>query len=169
MKIKEQLKVTEFAATFLDALSADAAKSNRLRQHSNVHRSYQESCQRLFNAIEPGSYIRPHRHLHDPKTECMIAVRGLMTLVTFDDVGYVTNAIRFGAQGGAKEAQYGVGVEIPPGIWHTVIAHVPDSILFEVKAGPFDPDQAKEFADWAPEDGTLAAKDYLLSLKALVG
>jgi len=50
----------------------------------------------LFNAIEPGSYIRPHRHASDPREELLIAVRGLVALVTFDDQGAVTNVLRFG-------------------------------------------------------------------------
>jgi hypothetical protein len=37
---------------------------------------------------------------------------------------------------------------------------VDESILFEVKSGPFDPSVAKEFAPWAPEEGTLESKEY---------
>ena len=47
-----------FDAQYLDGLTNQAKDSPRLRQHRNVHQSYQEASQRLFNAIEPGSYIR---------------------------------------------------------------------------------------------------------------
>jgi cupin fold WbuC family metalloprotein len=74
-----------FDAQYLDDLTNQAKDSPRLRQHRNVHQSYQEASQRLFNAIEPGSYIRPHRHASDPREELLVAVRGVMALVTFDD------------------------------------------------------------------------------------
>ena len=74
-----------FDAQYLDDLTGKAKVSPRLRQHRNVHQSYQDACQRLFNAIEPGSYIRPHRHASNPREELQIAVRGVMALVTFDE------------------------------------------------------------------------------------
>jgi hypothetical protein len=33
----------------------------------------------------------------------------------------------------------------------------PDAALLEGKAGPFDPQGPREFADWAPEEGTPEA------------
>jgi len=34
-------------------------------------------------------------------------------------------------------------------------------VLLEVKAGPFDPNQPKDLAPWAPEEGSDAAANYL--------
>ena len=72
-----------FNSEYLDALSGQAKENPRQRQHRNIHQSYKDASQRLFNAIEPGSYIRPHKHAADPRDELLIAVRGLMALVTF--------------------------------------------------------------------------------------
>ncbi|HEY8608906.1 MAG TPA: WbuC family cupin fold metalloprotein [Noviherbaspirillum sp.] len=155
-----------FSRSWLDDLAAEAARSPRLRQSRNLHESYGEPCQRLFNAICESSYIRPHRHSLDPKTECLVAVRGCMTLVLFDDAGELVEAVRFGVSGCDGAAH--VGVELPPGAWHTVLADTPDAILFEVKAGPFDPSQAKELASWAPEEGSDGAAPYLSDLKRRV-
>jgi cupin fold WbuC family metalloprotein len=58
-----------FGSEYLDELSGLAKVSPRLRQHRNIHTSYDDPCQRLFNAIEPESYIRPHRHAADPRDE----------------------------------------------------------------------------------------------------
>jgi cupin fold WbuC family metalloprotein len=91
-----------FPSEFLDILTQDAWRSNRQRQHKNLHQHYNDPCQRLFNAIGVTSYIRPHRHSIDPKEECLIAVRGHMALLVFDDVGHVEQVVRFGAQ--ANEA-----------------------------------------------------------------
>ena len=112
----------------------------------------------MFNAIEPGSYIRPHRHASDPREELLIAVRGLMALVTFDDQGAVTKVLRFGTERhGDKMA---VGAEVSSGTWHTLIALEPGCVLLEVKAGPFDPNQPKDLAPWAPEENSASAREY---------
>jgi cupin fold WbuC family metalloprotein len=63
-------------SALLADLTAQAQANPRLRQNLNLHADYDEPCQRLLNAIEPGSYIRPHRHLTDPKPECFIGIRG---------------------------------------------------------------------------------------------
>jgi cupin fold WbuC family metalloprotein len=145
----------------------DQAKGNpRLRRHRNIHHSYADPSQRLFNAIEPDSYIRPHRHATDPKDELLVAVRGAMALVIFDDQGAITQVLRFGTE--RLGNTMAVGVEIPCSTWHTVIALEPGSVLLEVKSGPFDPNQPKDFAVWAPEEGTTAAQSYLLQLRSRV-
>lgn len=151
-----------FDYQYLSDLSRQAKNGPRRRQHRNIHQSYQDACQRLFNAIEPGSYIRPHRHASASREELLIAIRGSMALVTFDDQGSVTGILRFGTE------KYGsvlsVGVEVTPSTWHTVIALEAGSILLEVKAGPFDPFQSKDLAPWAPEECSDAAVDYLNNL-----
>jgi cupin fold WbuC family metalloprotein len=156
-----------FTPDYLDGLTAAASLSPRRRQHRNIHEEYSDGCQRLFNAIEPDSYIRPHRHGVVPRAETMIAVRGLMVLLTFDDDGAVVDMVRFGVDAGGRDVA--VGVEIPAGCWHTVVSLVSGSVLLELKAGPFDPEQPKEFAAWAPEDGAEEAAGYLRGLVELAG
>ena len=158
------MDIENFSSGFLNLLTQSAKQSSRQRQHKNIHQHYNDPCQRLFNAIGIDSYIRPHRHSIDPKDECLIAVRGRMALVVFDDVGQVQQVIRFGAQTAESQQAIGVGINLPAGVWHTVIAEVPDSILFEVKSGPFNPDQAKEYPSWAPAENTPEAAVYLTEL-----
>lgn len=159
------MDITYFSPQFLDVLTQESIQSSRQRQHKNIHQNYNEPCQRLFNAIGIDSYIRPHRHSIDPKDECLIAVRGRMALLVFNDIGQLQRVIRFGAQTTESQQAIGVGVNLPAGVWHTVIAEVPGSILFEVKSGPFNPEQAKEYATWAPEENTPEAAEYLMELK----
>lgn len=151
-----------FSAADLDGLTQQARCAPRLRQHCNIHDNYLAACQRLFNAIEPSSYIRPHRHAADPREELLMAVRGLMALITFDEQGEVVRVVRFGSE------KYGpdiaAGVEVAPDIWHTVVALTPGSILLEVKAGPFDPLRPKEMAPWAAEETSSEAPCYLAAL-----
>ena len=151
-----------FSSDYLNELTAQAQGSPRKRQHRNIHESYADACQRLFNAIEPGSYIPPHRHAADPRDELLIAVRGLMALVEFDEQGKVTGVVRFGASRNGEGLA--VGAEVSANTWHTVIALVPGCVLLEVKAGPFDPNQPKDLAPWAPDEGSAAAAEYLNKL-----
>lgn len=155
-----------FSANQLNALVTQAQDSPRLRQHQNIHTGFHEPCQRLFNAIEPGSYIRPHRHYSVPREELLVAIRGLMALVTFDDAGQVQRIVRFGSEKYGSELA--VGVEVTPEDWHTVLALEQGSVLLEVKAGPFDPGQPKDLAEWAPREGTEGASEYLSRLMAVV-
>jgi cupin fold WbuC family metalloprotein len=156
-----------FDADYLSELTAEAKESIRRRQHRNIHQSYADPCQRLFNAIELGSYIRPHRHAADPRDELLIAVRGSMALVTFDEQGIVTRVVRFAAD--RNSDGLAVGAEVSANTWHTVIALEHGCVLLEVKAGPFDPDQSKDLASWAPDEASLAALPYLNQLIGLIG
>lgn len=151
-----------FGSDYLNKLTAQAKGSQRKRQHRNIHESYAEPCQRLFNAIEPGSYIRPHRHAADPRDELLIAIRGLMALVEFDEQGKVTGVVRFGMDRNGEGLAF--GAEVPASTWHTVIALEPGCVLLEVKAGPFDPNQPKDLATWAPDEGSAPASEYLKKL-----
>ncbi len=148
-----------FDAQYLNDLIGQAKNSPRLRQHRNIHQSYQDACQRLFNAIEPGSYIRPHRHVSERREELLIAIRGLMALITFDDQGAVTGILRFGSQNHGSDLA--AGAEVASSTWHTVVALEPNCMLLEVKAGPFDPNLPKDLAPWAPEEGSEATTDFL--------
>ena len=58
-------------------------------------------------------------------------------------------------------------VDMPAGTWHTVLALTPDAVLLEGKAGPFDLQGPREFADWAPEEGTEEALGLLREWRRL--
>lgn len=146
----------------LDSLFQKAGDSPRRRQHLNFHSSFQESCQRLLNAIHPNSYIPPHRHAAADKRELLVAVKGFFSLITFDDDGAFDQSICFGTEKYAGNLCTNVGIEIHPDTWHTVIAMHEGSILLEVKEGPYIVDAAKEFAPWAPAVGSSEADDFMV-------
>lgn len=118
-----------------------------------------------MNALGTDSYIQPHRHSLDPKTETLFAVKGKFALVVFDDQGKPQQVSLFGTQLFGDMAP---GVELSPSAWHTVVALSGEAVLLEIKAGPFDPQAAKEFAPWAPEEGSLQAPPYLRSLHQMI-
>ena len=155
-----------FDTHYLSDLTVQAKNSFRLRQHSNVHQNYDDPCQRLFNAIEPGSYIRPHRHMLESREELLIAICGSMALICFNDQGDVIRILHLGSE--KYGSKFSAGVEIEPHVWHTVLPFEPGCILFEVKSGPFNPKKAKEMAPWAPEEGTESAKIYYEKLRLMI-
>ena len=61
--------------------------------------------------------------------------------------------------------QGAMAVDSRENLWHTFISLQPDTVLFEVKSGPFDPSAEKEFASWAPEENAPDAAAYLESLE----
>ena len=139
----------------LDELSRQAAQSGRRRRNLNLHDDYDDPCQRLFNALEPDSYVRPHRHVGSAKAECFMAVRGRMALLVFDDRGGIEEIVPFG------DGCDVLAVDLPPGIWHMLVALEPGSVFFETKRGPYEPRVDKDFAPWAPAEGSVAALEYL--------
>jgi cupin fold WbuC family metalloprotein len=157
------MNVKIFSAEVLDSLISEAHTTPRMRRHLNIHQSYDDPCQRLFNAIGISSYIRPHRHSIDPKTESLFAIRGMFALILFDEYGTPRNVIRFGAESAGERVA--TGVELSPGDWHTVVALSEGAVLLELKAGPFNPEAAKELASWAPEEDGLQARQYLKALR----
>lgn len=162
------MSVIKISSLLVDNLTRQAKLSVRLRLHYNFHSDYADPAQQVANSIGMNSYIRPHRHALDPKSECLIALKGCFALVVFDDQGLVIDAIKFGSESYANnDSNY--GVNISPTIWHTVIALTPDSVLFEVKSGPFDPIKAKELASWAPPEESPEAVFYLENLRKSIG
>jgi len=143
----------------LDALSRTALTNPRLRQNLNLHADYADPCQRLFNAVEPESYIRPHRHADPPKPECFLAVRGRFQLLLFDDGGRVTQVVDLAPDGPV------VAIDLAAGVWHTIIALEAGSIFFETKPGPYVAMVDKDFAPWAPAEGSSEATTYLARLR----
>lgn len=147
----------------LDELGAEARGSPRRRRNRNFHRSDEAPANRLLNAVEPGSYVAPHRHLDPDKDETMIVLRGRLALVVFDEVGTVRETAVLGPGLAA------FGVDLPHGTWHTVFALDPATVFFEAKAGPYRPLTIEEKAPWAPGEGDAAAPAYLARLLALFG
>ncbi|NJC87582.1 MAG: cupin fold metalloprotein, WbuC family [Desulfuromonas sp.] len=151
------MSVRSIAPSDLDDLSRAAQAGARRRLNLNMHADYADPCQRLFNAVEPGSYLRPHRHTDPPKPECFVAIRGRFLLLIFDDAGRIVERIELAPDGPV------VAAEVPPGTWHGIVALEPGSIFFETKPGPYTPLSDKDFAPFAPAEGSEQAGEYLKS------
>jgi len=139
----------------LEQLTETARTSPRLRKNHNLHTSDSSRCHRLLNAIEPASYIRPHRHLDPEKDEAFILMRGRLGIIQFSATGEVTETVILSRQEGVLAA------DVPSGVFHTAVSLEPGTVFFEAKAGPYLPLDPAESAAWAPSEGDDRAAQYL--------
>lgn len=139
----------------LEQLVREAKGVARLRKNLNLHAELSDPVQRLCNALEPGSYVRPHRHSQTDKWELMVILRGEAIILLFDETGTVTHRTELSAQGPAYL------LEVPAGAWHTVLTRQSGCVLLEIKSGPYCKTEDKDFAQWAPNEGTDAAKQFV--------
>lgn len=142
----------------LETISQQAKQSHRLRMNYNFHSGPEDTLQRMLNAMEPGTYIRPHKHENPDKREVFFALKGSLCIVEFDDDGNIRDYTLLKAGGDC------CGAEIPERTYHTVISLEPGSVAYELKDGPYIPIEDKNFATWAPPEGSPQATHYLAQL-----
>jgi len=145
----------------LGQVSEAARTSPRLRRNHNIHPADESRCHRLLNAIEPASYIRPHRHQDPEKDEAFILMSGRLGIIVFTPAGEVAETVVLSQESGNLAA------DIPHGIYHTAVSLQSGTVFYEAKAGPYLPLTDAETAPWAPVEGTPGAPEYLERLRGL--
>lgn len=144
----------------IDQTTARSRELTRGRANFNLHPSEGDPIQRFMNVFQPGSYVRPHRHDPD-RFELFLVLSGRAAAVVFDDAGAIVESTVLSVDGTRA-------VEIQGGRWHTLFALDPDTVLFEVKPGPYRPLADKDFAAWAPREGEPGMADLLAKWAAVV-
>lgn len=142
----------------LSELRKKAATSERKRMNFNFHERLDDHIQRMMNAMNPGTYLQPHRHKNPDKREAFILLTGRVAVIEFNDFGDIVNHIILDPELG------NYGTEIPVGTWHTLIALKPGSVVYEVKDGPYTPIDDKNFAPWAPKEGDEGCSEYMQNI-----
>ena len=143
----------------LDRVTEEAAKNKRLRMNYNFHESTDDPVNRLLNALEPGTYVIPHRHLAPPKDEICLVLRGSLINFIFDEHGNITGKYLLDASKGKY------GMEIEPGVWHCAVSLEPGTMLYEIKHGPYAPLAGDNMAPWAPlPEDEEGAREYMKKL-----
>ncbi len=144
--------------------AAEVARQNpRRRVILPLHPGHSDTLHRMLNACQPGAYIQPHRHIAPPKAESIVVLQGAIGLVLFDEAGAITG--QFVLRAGSDR----FGVDLHPGVYHTFVVLEPDTVLFEVKPGPYSEDTDKDFAAWAPVEGSAEARQFLGALLTRFG
>lgn len=150
--------------TLIEEKAKHAKENARLREIHTFHDGDEATLHRMLNAIQPKSYIVPHRHLKDPKEETIIILKGSLGCVCFDDDGHIIEDSICYLSPNSNQ----IGIDLRAGVWHTIFALEKDTVVFEVKSGPYTKSIDKEFATWAPEESSDEALVYLAKLEDLV-
>ena len=137
----------------LDETTQKEKQSPRLRMNYNFHETLDE----------PGTYLRPHRHLNPDKTEVFILLRGKAALFLFDDCGTVTDTFILDPRRGRY------GGEIPAGVWHGLVVLASKTVVYEIKQGPYAPLTPDNMAPWAPAaENRQEAQAYIDKLSSMI-
>jgi cupin fold WbuC family metalloprotein len=152
-------KITD---SLLDEMLQKASTSHRRRINLNFHPTLDAVYQRMLNCLMPDTYCQPHKHGNPPKSESFIILKGRIVVFEFDDSGKILDHIILDADNG------NFGADILPNSWHSIIAITP-AVIFESKDGPYNPSDDKEFANWAPREGSSDCLDYNKKLLNSIG
>jgi cupin fold WbuC family metalloprotein len=148
------------AATIERGVAA-AKASPRRRIIMQLHRSDTEGVQRMLNFMQRGSYARPHCHPARENIETVCVLKGSVGFLVFEPTGTVRSAHRLDAGTPASCL-----MDIEPGVWHTIVPLADDTVILEIKRGPYNAATDKSFAAWAPEEGSPGETSYLRTLEA---
>lgn len=137
----------QITPALLESLGQQAQASLRRRANHNLHDELADPIQRLAIAMQPDTYVRPHRH---PQTwELLYPLAGRFLVLQFDEAGIVTDRAVLGEDAAL--------LETPAGGWHAVLSLDSGGVIFEVKHGPYRPIDEADYAPWSPAADTPAA------------
>lgn len=114
----------------LDELLAQAGTNERRRINLDLRNGEGDTSQRMLNALLPGTHVPIHRHTKTIET--VILLRGHITELFYDEKGVGCARHELNPASGIY------GVQVPAGMWHTLIVHEP-SVIIEMKDGAYVP------------------------------
>jgi len=143
----------------LEAGTAASRASLRGRIIQILQRDPNCQVQRLLNFMQPGSYVQPHCHPMPHAIETVTPLKGALHAWIFNDAGQIilSRTLRAGDPSSCL-------IDIESGVWHTFTAAEPDTVVLEIKCGPYDANTDKRFAPWAPSESEPTAPGYLRRL-----
>lgn len=115
----------------LNALSTQAQANPRLRQNYDLRNSENDNSQRMLNALEPGTVLPIHRHLHTSESVAML--RGKAVWIFYDDQGHETSRHLIEAGG---ENPF---IVVTKGQWHNLECLEIGTVIMACKDGAWKP------------------------------
>jgi cupin fold WbuC family metalloprotein len=138
----------------IEKMILQARSSPRKRKNLNFHVVPTDLLHRMLHGMEPETYVQPHKHEDPDKREAFIILKGRVAAVQYTQNGEVCDYIILDP----SEGNY--GVEFEPRTWHSLIVLESGSVVYEVKDGPWNPEDDKYFAAWAPKEGDDKCQDF---------
>lgn len=117
-------------------VTQQAQASTRLRMNYNLHDSFEDSVQRMFQALEPGTEIPIARHPYSSET--LIMLRGKLRVLIYDDNKNIIEDVVI-----APNTE-NIGYHITKGTWHKVESLESGTVCFETREGPYAPVAEKD-------------------------
>lgn len=149
----EPLPLKRLTQDLMDAIATQARSNPRQRQNYNFH-EHSDRVQRFLNVLQPGTYVRPHRHQRVPTVngfEFFLVIQGAIGLIVMNAQGEPIDTEQLSAAGSTR------AVELAEGTYHTLVALQANTVMLEIKEGPYEVQTDKEFLPMFPLEGTPEA------------
>jgi cupin fold WbuC family metalloprotein len=137
-----------------------AARSEK-RRHPKLLHSPGDEFNCVFNFMMRDSYMQPHLHPGVEKIEKIYLIQGRAAAVFFNNKGEMIKCTVL-EKGGVDL------IEVPAFTWHTYVMLTDTVVTYETMMGVYQPETWKQFAEWAPQEGTIECNKYLDLLKSKV-
>ncbi len=121
----------------IEVLRQAVRKTPKGRARINAHPGSDDELHEMIIAIEPGSYIRPHKHPGN--------------IVVFSEAGNIERIVSLAAKGGRHPFYYRMSTPH----FHTLIIRSDLLVVHEITNGPFLP-TGTIYAAFAPEEDDSA-------------
>ena len=142
--------IATIGAEDIEVLRQAVRKTPKRRVRINAHPRSDDELHEMIIAIEPGSYIRPHKH--PGKSEAFHIIEGQVDIVVFSEAGEVERIVSLAAKGGHHPFYYRMSTPH----FHTLIVRSDLLVVHEITNGPFLP-TGTIYAAFAPEEGDTAS------------
>lgn len=119
--------------TVVNELHSSALASPRLRMNYNIHESLEEDVHKLLNSLQPGTVMPIHRHLHPAKKETFVLLQGALEVRKYNDDKTIAEKYVMSRESG------NIICEIMAEEWHTFVVLEPNTLILEIKKGPYVP------------------------------
>ena len=120
-------------------LFTKANESDRLRMNYDLRTSPNDGCQRMLNALLPGTKVPIHRH--PLSNENVILICGKLVEIIYDAEGHENARYYLDPKVG------NFGCVVPAGAWHTVEV-LESSVIYEAKDGKYGEDDSETLDEY---------------------
>jgi cupin fold WbuC family metalloprotein len=133
----------------INFLRRKVASNQKGRVRINFHQDNSDLLHEMIIAIQPDSYIQPHKH--PGKSESFHIIYGAVDIVIFEDDGAIREVVSLAAEDEAKAFYY----HMSKPFFHTLIINSDLLVVHEITNGPFVKN-GTVFGSFAPADSASA-------------
>lgn len=119
----------------IEKVNVQAKESPRLRMNYNIHECMEETVHKMINSLQLGTVLPIHRHLHPAKKETFVLLRGELEVLHYNDEKEVIERHLLSENNGNCIC------EIMPEEWHSLNVLSENTVILEIKQGPYIPFQ----------------------------